>query len=77
MSKILFTVVVWVYSYPFLMFVHSRPLSYDEDHTLMKEVVKRIFGLEQAYKIMPQKLRLFKVQNLFDNLFVLWVCPRL
>ena len=33
------------------------------------EVVKRIFGLEQAYKIMPQKLRLFKVQNLFDNLF--------
>ena len=34
-----------------------------------KEVVKKILGLEQAYKIMPQKLRLFKVQNLFDNLF--------
>ena len=25
-----------------------------------KQVIKKILGLEQAYKIMPQKLRLFK-----------------
>ena len=31
------------------------------------EDIKEILGLEQAYKIMPPKLRLFKVQNLLIN----------
>ena len=51
------------------MFTQHSTDVIEPDKGTLKDVIKEILDLGQAYEIMPQILSLFKVKNLFDNLF--------